>query len=290
MALETLTSAGSSGSVEELNPEHEAEVLAFLGKRPVHTVFLAGFIHDNGLASRLNRGRFYGCRDAQGNLEGVALIGHFILVEARTKAALSAFARLAQDCRSAYMILGETDKIQDFWGQYAKDGRTPRHVCRELLFEQQLPNNPLEPVSGLRQAMPDDLKIVIPVYAEGVFQESGVNPLEADPAGFHQRWLRRIEQGRVWVWIEDGHLIFNADVVSETPEVIYLEGVYVNPDERGKGYGIRCLSQLSRILLGQARSLCLFLNARNAQVAAFYEKAGFKLNASYDTIFLHVKN
>src|SRR5262244_3221456 len=142
LALETLTIAGSSVAVEELNHEHEAEVLAFLAKRPVHTVFLAGFIRDNGLASRLNRGTFYGCRDAQGNLEGVALIGHFILVEARSEPALAAFARLAQDCQSAHMILGEKEKVQKFWSYFAQAGRTPRHVCHQLLLEQQVAIEP----------------------------------------------------------------------------------------------------------------------------------------------------
>ena len=33
-------------------------------------------IRDNGIVSSLNRGTFYGCRDLNGNLEGVALVGH----------------------------------------------------------------------------------------------------------------------------------------------------------------------------------------------------------------------
>src|ERR671939_990672 len=82
--------------MEMLTDEHEAEALSFLCARPVHTVVMTGFIRDNGLESPFNRGTFYGCRNAAGQLEGVALIGHVILVEARTVAALKAFARLAQ--------------------------------------------------------------------------------------------------------------------------------------------------------------------------------------------------
>src|ERR1700730_14186173 len=156
MALNAFSSAGNSLTVQTLSNEHEAEVLAFLTARPVHTVFLAGFIRDNGLESELNRGTFHGYRDRQGRLEGVALIGHFTLVEARREAALAAFARLAQDCHSPHMILGEKDNVAAFWSYFAQAGRTPRRVCRELLFEQQSPMGPLEHVSGLRQATRDD--------------------------------------------------------------------------------------------------------------------------------------
>ena len=290
MTFEELSNAGNSLTVQALSDEHEAEVLAFLAARPVHTVFLAGFIRDNGLESQLNRGTFHGYRDRQGRLEGVALIGHFTLVEARTEAALAAFARLAQDCPSAHMILGEQDNVAAFWRYFAQAGHTPRRVCRELLFEQQSPIEPLEHVSGLRQATPDDLSVILPVNAEMVCQESSVNPLEADPSGFERRWLRRIEQGRVWVWIENGRLIFNTSVMSETPDVIYLEGIYVHPDERSKGYGARCLSQLSRNLLQRAKSICLLVNDQHPQAHAFYRSAGFTLCAYYDSIFLHLNN
>jgi GNAT superfamily N-acetyltransferase len=276
--------------VEALERKHESEVLAFLAERPTHTVFMAGFIRDNGLVSHLNRGTFYACRDLEGRLEGVALIGHFTLIETRSEAALAAFARLTQDCPSAHMILGEQDKVETFWRYFAQTGRTPRRVCRELLLERQLPIELFEPVSGLRQATPNDLPRVIPVNAKMVLDESGVNPLETDPKGFQERWLRRIEQGRVWLWTENGRLIFSANVMSEAPDVSYLEGIYVNPDERGRGYGLRCLSQLSSQLLENTRSLCLLVNEQNRGARDFYRKAGYTVCGLYDTIFLHLKH
>lgn len=276
--------------VEALEKRHESEVLAFLAARPTHTVFLAGFIRDNGIVSHLNRGTFYACRDSQGSLEGVALIGHFTFVETRSEEALAAFARLTQECPSAHMILGEQDTVETFWRYFAQNGRTPRRVGRELLLETQLPVEQFEPVTGLRQATPNDLPRVLPVNAQMVLEESGVNPLETDPKGFHERWLRRIEQGRVWLWTENGRLIFSANVMSEAPDVAYLEGVYVNPTERGRGYGLRCLSHLSRQLLDNTRSLCLFVNEQNIGAREFYRKAGYTVCGLYDTIFLHLKN
>jgi uncharacterized protein len=280
----------SQMKVAALERKHEGEVLTFLAARPTHTVFMAGFIRDNGLVSHLNRGTFYACRDWQGRLEGVALIGHNTLVETRSEAALAAFATLTQDCPSAHMILGEQDKVETFWRHFSQTGRTPRRVDRELLLERQLPIEPFEPVSGLRQATPNDLPRVIPVNAQMVLDESGVNPMETDPSGFQERWLRRIAQGRVWIWTENGRLIFSANVMSKAPDVNYLEGIYVNPDERGKGYGLRCLSQLSSHLLKGTKSLCLFVNEQNRGAQDFYRRAGYTVCGLYDTIFLHLKN
>src|SRR2546426_1444342 len=77
--------AVSSLRVSALANEHEAEVLAFLAARPIHTVIIAGFIRDNGLMDPLNRGTFYACRDGEGRLEGVAVIGHHTLMEVRSE-------------------------------------------------------------------------------------------------------------------------------------------------------------------------------------------------------------
>ena len=92
----------------------------------MQTVCLAGLIRDNGVVSPLNRGTFYGCRDSRGRLTGVALIGHATFVEARTPEALRSLAAVAQGCRSAHMILGESEVIEQFWHHYADGGRTPR--------------------------------------------------------------------------------------------------------------------------------------------------------------------
>ncbi|MFN0141391.1 MAG: hypothetical protein ACKVQW_15050 [Pyrinomonadaceae bacterium] len=62
--------------VSGLTESDLAETLAFLSIRPVHTVVMTSFINDNGIESELNRGVYYGYRNAKGELEGVALIGH----------------------------------------------------------------------------------------------------------------------------------------------------------------------------------------------------------------------
>lgn len=269
-----------------LNETHEAEVLSFLSARPLHTFYMAGLIRDNGVVSPLNRGDFYGRRNSLGQLEGVALVGHATIVEARTPDALRALASVAQGCRSAHVIVGEQETIEQFWHHYSEGGRAPRMVCRELLLEKRWPTEVLEAVSSLRPAAEEDLELVVPVHAQMAFEGSGVNPLRRDADGFRLRCARRIRQGRVWVVVEAGRLVFKADVVSDTPAVAYLEGVYVAPEERHKGFGLRCLTQLCCGLLARTRSVGLLVNEKNSEALRFYERAGFKLQNSYDTVYL----
>lgn len=272
--------------IQPLTNAHAREVLGFLAKPTIDSIYMTGLIQDNGVESPFNRGTFYAARDTDGQLEGVALIGHATLIEARTEEALSAFARLARAHPHAHVIVGRQEKIESFWSYYGKGGQRPRQICRELLFEQRLPTLALEPVPELRRATLEDLPQIIPVNALMAEEESSVNPLEVDAEGFRTRLRRRVEQGRVWVWTRGPRLIFKVDVMTEAPGVVYLEGVFVHPLERGRGYGARCLSQLGRQFLARERAICLLVNERNKDAQVFFFKIGYKLRGCYDTIFL----
>jgi predicted GNAT family acetyltransferase len=272
-------------TVEELCREEQTEVLDFLAERPMHTVFLTSLIRDNGLVSPHNRGSFYAGRDSQGRLAGVALLGHATLIETRTENSIAVFARLARNCQNAFLIRGERDTVNNFWKHYAGPGQEPRLICIEQLLELRRPLSGYEAVD-LRTATVKDLERVLSVNASVACDEGGINPLQCDPSGFRQRTARRIDQGRIWLWLQEGRLIFKADVVGATPQVAYLEGVHVHAEERRKGFGLRCLNQLSSILLTRSQSICLTVNERNHKAAAFYEKAGYQSYSDYETIYL----
>jgi ribosomal protein S18 acetylase RimI-like enzyme len=271
--------------IGELGAANEPEVFEFLSTRTIHTVFMGSLIRDNGLVSPHNRGSFYSCRDRHGRLEGVALLGHATMIEARSDNSLDSFARLARNCRNAHLIRGEQETINNFWKHYANSGQKPRLTCRELLFEQKAAAKP-EGASDLRPATFNDLNKVMAVNASMALREAGTNPLQKDPGGFRSRTARRIEQGRVWVWTQDDRLIFKADVVAQTPQVTYLEGVHIHAEERRKGYGLRCLRNLSAMLLERTESICLTVNEKNKTAIKFYEKAGYQFHSHYETIYL----
>jgi predicted GNAT family acetyltransferase len=271
--------------IGELSAADTTEVIEFLSARPIHTVFMASLIRDNGLLSPHNRGSFYSCRDRYGRLEGVALLGHATVIEARTEDSLTMFARLARNCLNAHLIRGEQETIQNFWKHYANNGLEPRLICREQLFEQKTRMTP-ESVNQLRPATLNDLDKVVAVNASMALHEAGTSPLQNDPGGFRARTARRIEQERIWIWTEDDRLMFKADVVAETPQVTYLEGVHVHVEERRKGYGLRGLASLSSMLLERTESICLTVNEKNKNAAKLYEKAGYRFHSHYETIYL----
>ena len=271
---------------ETLTAEQEPEVLQFLSERSIHTVAMAGFILDNGIVSERNRGVFYGVRDERGQLEAVALIGHAILIEARTDRALQVLAELAQRTKTTHMIMAEKECVASFLKYYGNGGQQLSRSSQQVLFELRWPLSDPYDVKGLRLGTVADLDLIAPVHARMSFDESGVDPLARDPLGFTRRCARRLHKNRTYVLINDDKLLFKADVIAETSEVAYLEGIWANPEVSRNGYALSCLIQLSKILLTRTKSICLLSNIENERAKGLYLKAGFIKRGVYDTIFL----
>lgn len=275
----------ASPRIHPLDNSHKEEVLSFLGIRPLDTFIMSSWIRDNGLDSSFNRGSFYGHRNPARRLEGVALIGHITLFETESDIALAAFASRTRNCQSAHVVLGRAERIDRFLGYYSQGQVKPRMVCYDLLFQKRLTAH-VDTVASLRPARSEELDLIAPIHALTAVEESGINPLERDPVGFRQRCERRIAQRRVWVAIEDGQVKFKADIVSDTPDVVYLEGVYVSPEHRGNGYGARCMTQVTNQLMERTKSVCLLVNRTNVAAQACYRKAGYEFREYYDTLYL----
>ena len=186
--------------------------------------------------------------------------------------------------------MGEQELVERFWRYYAPHGQAQRRLSREILFEINEQPTCSGNVTHLRLAHLWDLSRIVPVHAAMALAESGVDPLVVDPHGFRQRCRRRIEERRTWVLIEQDELIFKADIITDTPEVVYLEGVYVHPEYRRQGFGSKCLTQLTRRLLNQTRSVSALVNQESEGAQAFFTQLGFVSRGVYDTIFLRTES
>ena len=269
-----------------LTNEDEKETKSFLAVRPVHTVVMTSFITDNGLVSELNRGEFYGFRGRNGNLEGVALIGHSTLVEARTDEALKALAFTARSSRTPiHIIMSSGRAAYSFWN-YVGSQKEPAMVCTELLFEVGFPFPVQKCEYELRPARREELEVVAAAQAEVAEIECGSNPMVRDREGFLKRVSRRIGQNRVFVVFDDDRLVFKADIIAETEAVAYLEGVYVAPDYRGRGIASQCLSRLCLELLGRVQNVCLLSNIDFKSAHRSFARAGMRNTDACTTLFV----
>lgn len=273
--------------VEILTGNERTEVLNFLKVRPVHTVIMASFIRDNGMENADNRGKFYGYRNSNGQLEGVALIGHTTLIEARTEDALKAFALKAQTSETPIkMMMSHGDAVEKFWNYYAINGQKPRHNFKELLFELNFPFFVQDCEWDVRPARSEELEEVAKAQAAVAFMETGIDPMIKDREGFLKRCLKRIEKQRTFVVMENGKLVFKIDVISETETVVYLEGFYVAEEYRGREIGSKCLAKVSLELLNRVQHVCGLSNAEFTGVHRSLNKAGYKNTDFCRTIFV----
>ena len=270
-----------------LTENDRAETLAFLAIRPVHTVVMTSFINDNGVESKLNRGNFYGYRDRDGKLEGVALIGHTTLIEARSTDSLKAFAVIARNPETPiHVIMSSGRAAETFWNLYSNGTRLPRLTCTELLFELNFPLLVQKCKWNIRTARSEELLVIAEAQGEVVFIESGVNPMISDREGFLERVARRIDQARIFVVFENGKLLFKADIIAETTDAIYLEGIYVAEEYRGQGIGSSCLANLSLSLLDRVEHISLLSNVDFDGAHRSFAKAGYKNTDQCTTLFV----
>ncbi len=282
-----LTLTPDLSKVSELTTEDTKEVQAFLEVRPVHTVVMSSFINDNGIVSDLNRGKFYGYRNISGTLEGVALIGHSTLVEARSDKALKALAFTARSAQTPiHLIMSSHDVAGTFWNHLSGGLSEPRLRCTEALFEIAFPFAVQKTEWQIENATMEHLLPVAEAQAEVAFIESGVDPMVRDREGFLKRVARRIEQKRVFVVLDGDNLVFKADIIAETDNVIYLEGVYVGPEYRARNIGSECLAVLSLELLNRVENICLLSNINFEGAHKSFLKAGYKNKDLCTTLFV----
>ena len=278
---------GPRFGVQRLTSGDEAEACRFLAQRPLQSFGLLGMISDNGLDSPHNRGDFYAYRDARGHLEGIALIGHNTVLDARSDAAIASFTRLAKAAANPFLLLAPEPQMARFVEYYADSLCSHRAIdCYDLFsFRGSPADHSPRPLPGVRLATAGDLDEVVWATNQCGVEEIGVDSLALDAAGFTARCARRIERGRTWVWAERDRLIVKLDVITLTREVAYLESLWVHPEARRKGYGTSFLGQVSEQLQKDSASVCFLAGASKSCERSLYRQAGYVAVDRFGVVF-----
>jgi hypothetical protein len=247
------------------------QMLAFCAGDPVERVFLED-------VARRGLGRFVAL-ESGGELSALCHVGANLVPSGEGCAAFAEVARAA----SPRMIIGESGAVSELW-----------EVAQPLL-ERPREDRPGQPVyaiseppaageSGLRAAVPDDLDLLVPACAAAHELELGVNPMLRDPEGFRWRTLAQIDEGRSWLWAEDGVIRFKAEASAWTSSAVQIQQVWVDPVARGRGDGARGLRDLCRLLLEQAPTVTLFVRRENAAAIALYDAIGMQRVLEYRSL------
>ena len=103
---------------------------------------------------------------------------------------------------------------------------------------------------------------------------------------FRWRTESQIEEGRSWLWLENGVVLFKAEASAWTPHAVQIQQVWVDPEARGHGYASRGLRDLCRLLLATTPAVTLFVRTDNAPAIALYDSIGMTKALEYRTVLL----
>ena len=248
------------------------QVLQFCAHDPVECVFLED-------AARRGFGRFAAVADDAGSVTALCHSGANLVPSGE---GCEAFASLAVRSR-ARMIIGEARAVEAVW-HAAEDRLPPPREDRpgQPVYAIDVPPPPGE--SGLRAANVDDLEILVPACAAAHELELGIDPLSRDADAFRWRTLTQIEDGRSWLWLEDGVVLFKAESSAWTPGAVQIAQVWTDPEARGHGYASRGLADLCRLLLEWVPVVTLFVRSDNGAAIGLYEKVGMQKVLEYRSV------
>ncbi len=249
------------------------QILAYCADDPVECVFLED-------VARRGLGRFTGI-EAGDRLVALCHSGANVVPSGE---GCGGFAPVAVRAR-ARMLIGEERAVSDLWGA----ARTQLPQVREDRPGQPvyaISDSPEPGESGLRAAVLSDLELLVPACALAHEGELGVDPLRRDPDGFRWRTRAQIEEGRSWLWEEDGVILFKAEASARTPQAVQLQQVWTDPEARGAGNGSRGLRDLIGLLLAQVPTVCLFVRADNAAAIKLYDSVGMEHVLDYRSVLL----
>ena len=181
------------------------------------------------------------------------------------------------------MIIGEEDAVGELWAEAQSHMPRPRDD-RPGQPVYVLADPPPVGETGLRPATQADLELLVPACAEAHREEIGIDPMRRDAEGFRWRTRAQIEEGRSWVWVEDGVIRFKAEASAWTPSAVQLQQVWVDPEVRNRGYAKRAMQDLCRLLLERVPTVCLFVRPENDPAIRVYEGIGMRRTITYRSL------
>lgn len=273
------------GELKVLTSRHLQELRGLVARDPVAHCFVASRLADPMDPWSLG-GQIWGWFEG-GRLRSALYTGaNLIPVEttALARAGLADHARrLGRRCSS---IVGPADEVLDLWRLLgpawgpARDVRATQH----LMAIAEPAHRPAHP--GLRPLVTGELDLLMPAAVAMFTEEVGVSPVEqgGGPA-YRARLAELVRAGRALAVVEQGRLVFKAEIGSATPQVCQVQGVWVDPALRGRGLGAAGMAAVVEHARAHvAPVVSLYVNDYNHAAVATYLRVGFATVGTFATV------
>ena len=261
-----------------LDDRDRAAALALCDTDPVANVFVASRIRAFGLEPGRLGAQIWGFEPG-GQLTSLCYAGANLVPVQATQAAVPAFGeRALRQGRRCSSLVGPSAAVAQLWGLLRPQWGPARDVraAQPLMAIDGPPEIAADP--GVRRVRSDEIDILLPASIAMFTEEVGVSPLSGDGgAAYRARVSELVRAGRAFARIEDGRVIFKAEIGAATPLACQVQGVWVRPEFRGQGLaapGMATVVKEARRSISPVVSL--YVNDFNAPARAAYRRAGFR--------------
>lgn len=189
--------------------------------------------------------------------------------------------------RMCTSVVGDADLALGLWGRIEGEWGSPREVRPEqpLLAMRGAPS--IEPDPHVRLVRNADLDVYFPAAVEMFRGEVGVDPCAGDGGRSYRRRLAAlISARRVFARFEEGRVVYKAEIGSMSRRVGQIQGVWVDPDMRGRGLGAAGTAAVAAAIARQGRTASLYVNSFNTAARATYRTVGFERVGTFATVLV----
>jgi predicted GNAT family acetyltransferase len=262
------------------------EVLALLDRDPIPSVFVASRVQQAGLSEPRLGAQVWGYGDP-GRLEAICYSGANLVPVHAGPEAVRAFAeRARRQGRRCSSIVGPAEEVLPLWRLLEPHWGRARDVrAAQPLMALDAPPA-VAPDPRVRRVRPEELEVLLPACIAMFTEEIGVSPTVGDGGALYRARVRElIGQGRAYARIEDGSVLFKAEVGAATDEVCQVQGVWVHPSLRGRGLSVAGTAAVVALARRDiAPVVSLYVNDFNEAARRAYTRVGFRQVGTFTSV------
>ncbi|MET9557949.1 GNAT family N-acetyltransferase [Streptomyces sp. NPDC006645] len=262
-----------------LDPGELGAALAILESEPVANAFVASRVQAAGLDPWRLGGEMWGWY-ADGRLRSLCYSGANLVPICASPEAVRAFAdRARRTGRRCSSIVGPAEPTALLWRLLEPNWGPAREVRahQPLMVTERVPDT-VRPDPLVRRIRKEELETIMPACVAMFTEEVGVSPLAGDGGLLYQaRVAELVGAGRSFARIDDGKVIFKAEIGAATSHACQIQGVWVAPEFRGQGLSESGMAAVVRYALADvAPVVSLYVNDYNTPARASYRRVGFR--------------